>query len=172
MEDEEFIFNNYLYKEDEEIVLPDTYVDEQFLRPSNIIMLDDEKEEEPELPLVMNKLSGHSITRQTPEIKLIKIKRQEPKKEYLFSAANLIFDDDKCDENEDEDEEDFLFKPANLIYEDRLELFNKRREQGIVINSFQNKESEEIIEKKISMDIKPKGFLQSLKAEIKSVLNK
>ncbi len=170
MEDEEFIFNNYLYKEDDEIVLPDTFMDEEFLRPSNIIMLDDEKEEEQELPLVINKLSGHSITRQTPEIKLIKLKRQEPKKEYLFSAANLIFDDDKCDENEDED--DFLFKPANLIYEDPLELFNKRREQGIVIKSFQNKESEEINEKKISMDIKPKGFLKTLKDEIKLVLNK
>ena len=166
MEDEEFIFNNYLY-EDDELNLKDTFLEDEefFLKPSNIIMDDDELNEY--LPL------QEENNKDSHEIKIIKYNRKELNEDELFTSPRLFYGDkelDNLDENE-EDEND-LFKPIELIYEDdHLELFNKRREQGIIINSSKKRIDDNPIDNRVKT--KPKSFLSTLKEEIKAkVLDK
>ncbi len=159
MEDE-LIFNNYLYEKDD--YNEDLFLDDEFLKPSNILMECDES-------LSTNK---ENITMNIPEFKEIELKRLKQKDEFLFSPTKLIYDDKELDNLDEEKEENnnYLFKPIDLLYEDHLELFNKRREQGIVLSSSKKRCNEK--EKKNIVE-KPKTFLGRLKAEIKEkVLDK
>ena len=158
MEDEEFLINNDLFEEEEENVnLEDSLLEEEFLKPSNILM---DVEEEGEYGMPLKKEISIEIN---PAIKLIKNESREiAEDDYLFTIPKLIYNDkvlDKPDDNEEED--NYLFKPIELVYEDRLEIFNKRREQGIVMTSSKSDD------KKKNKEIKPKGFLSSLRDEIK-----
>ena len=156
MEEEEFLFKNSLFK-DEEIDLSDT---EEFLRPSKLLF---EEESNDFLPL--NKRNTNVVG---PEIKIIEYNRKEPEEEELFKVSKLIYYDKELDnlsEKEDEDEDNYLFKPSELIYEDPLELFNKRREQGIVIKTPAKRVTNDFLFKKENTNIqtKQKSFLSSLK---------
>ena len=89
---------------------------------------------------------------ESPEIRLIKLKRKEPEEEYLFSQTKLDLDNDELDNESNDDE--YLFKPVELIYEDPLEVFNKKREQTQNLNPLEllnntslNKEKESNIKK-------------------------
>ena len=162
MEDEEFLINNDLFDEEEENVNLEDSLEEEFLKPSNILM---DVEEEGEYGMPLKKEISIEIN---PAIKLIKNESREiAEDDYLFTIPKLIYNDkvlDKPDDNEEED--NYLFKPIELIYEDRLEIFNKRREQGIVMTSSKSDD------KKKNKGVKPKGFLGSLRDEIKLQLLK
>ena len=153
MEDE-LIFNNYLYEKDD--YNEDLFLDDEFLKPSNILMECDES-------LSTNK---ENITMNIHEFKEIELKRLQQKDEYLFGTTKLIYDDKELDNLDEEKEEDnnYLFKPIDLLYEDHLELFNKRREQGIILSSSKKRCNEK---EKTTIFEKPKTFLGRLKAEIK-----
>ena len=162
MEDEEFLINNnnLLDDEDENINLEDSLFEEEFLKPSNILMDVEEEDEYNVQDISIKKEMSKIIT--NPEIKLIKYNRREVAEEDLFTTPKLIYDDKELDESDDNEEEDnYLFRPSDLIYEDRLELFNKRREQGIVMTSTKRDD------KKKNEEIRPKGFLASLRDEIR-----
>jgi len=129
MEEEEFEFgmSNLLFDEEdekEEKEYNNLIIDEEFLKPS--ILLYDEDQSRYELPKKI-------IKDEPAEIRLIKLKRQEPNEEYLFTGTKLLLDDeddfDKLNETDDD-----LIKPVDLVYdEDPLEVFNKKREENISI---------------------------------------
>ena len=168
MEDEEFLINNnnLLDDEDDNINLEDSLFEEEFLKPSNILMDVEEEDEYNVQDISIKKEMSKIIT--NPEIKLIKYNRREVAEEDLFTTPKLIYDDKELDNSDDNEEEDnYLFKPIDLVYEDRLEVFNKRREQGIVMTSTKRDD------KKKNEEIRPKGFLVTLRDEIRlKVLNK
>ena len=161
MEDEEFLINNDLFEEEEENVnLEDSLLEEEFLKPSNILMDVEEEDEYNVQDISIKKEMSKIIT--NPEIKLIQYNRREVAEEELFTTPKLIYDDKELDNSDDNEEEDnYLFKPIDLVYEDRLEVFNKRREQGIVMTSTKRDD------KKKNEVIRPKGFLASLRDEIR-----
>jgi hypothetical protein len=99
-------------------------IDEEFLKPS--ILLYDEDQSRYEIPKKI-------IKDEPAEIRLIKLKRQEPNEEYLFTGTKLLFDDEDDMDKMNEPDDD-LFKPVELVYdEDPLEVFNKKREENISI---------------------------------------
>ena len=159
MEDEEFLIinNNYFEEEEEENINLETQpLVEEFLKPSNIL-LDVEEEDVYDIPL-KKEICKEII----PELKLIKYESKELAEDDLFTIPKLIYNDKILDNSDDNEEEDnYLFKPIELIYEEHLELFNKRREQGIVMTSSKNDD------RKKNKDIKPKSFLVNLRDEIK-----
>ena len=185
--EEEYLFKSTLFKEEEdnELLEPDG---EEFLKPSKILIFEEELDELPPIvektkdeiiPLNKEKKRKNEYIPKTiektkeksPEIRLIENNRkelEELEEEELFTPAKLIYDDKELDNiNEDEEENNYLFRPAELIYEDPLELFNKRREQGIVINSSPKQIDNDILSKeKKPVKTKPKSFLNSLKNEI------
>ena len=129
MEEEEFEFgmSNLLFDEEdekEEKEYNNLIIDEEFLKPS--ILLYDEDQSRYELPKKI-------IKDEPAEIRLIKLKRQEPNEEYLFTGTKLLFDDEDDMDKMNEPDDD-LFKPVELVYdEDPLEVFNKKREENISI---------------------------------------
>ena len=126
MEEEEFEFgmSNLLFDEEDEKEDNNLSFDEEFLRPS--ILLYDDEDPRYEIPKKI-------IKDEPAEIRLIKLKREEPNEEYLFSGTKLLFEDDELDNLNESD--DYLFKPVDLVYdEDPLEVFNKKREENISIN--------------------------------------
>ena len=157
MEDEEFLINNDFFNEEEEnINFEDSLLEEEFLKPSNILM------DEEEVGEYDTKLKKEMSLEINSAMKLIKYESREIAEDDLLTIPKLIYNDrvlDNLDDNEEED--NYLFKPSELVYEDRLELFNKRREQGIVMTSSKSDD------KKKNKGVKPKGFLGSLRDEIK-----
>ena len=157
MEDEEFLINNDFFNEEEEnINFEDSLLEEEFLKPSNILM------DEEEVGEYDTKLKKEMSLEVNSAMKLIKYESREIAEDDLLTIPKLIYNDrvlDNLDDNEEED--NYLFKPSELVYEDRLELFNKRREQGIVMTSSKSDD------KKKNKGVKPKGFLGSLRDEIK-----
>ena len=129
MSEEEFEFgmSHLLFDEEdekEEKENKDLSFDEEFLKPS--ILLYDDDDSRYEIPKKI-------IKDEPAEIKLIKLKRQEPNEEYLFTATKLLLDDEDDLDNLNEPDDD-LFKPVELVYdEDPLEIFNKKREENISI---------------------------------------
>ena len=157
MAEEEFEFgmsNLLLDEEDEreEKENKDLSFDKEFLKPS--ILLYDDDDSKYEIPKKI-------IKDESPEIKLIKLKRQEQNEEYLFTGPKLLLDDEDDLDNLNEPDDD-LFKPVDLVYdEDPLEVFNKKREENISIsplkplilqNDIKNKEKDNksVIEKEES----------------------
>jgi hypothetical protein len=154
MSEEEFEFgmSHLLFDEEdekEEKENKDLSFDEEFLKPS--ILLYDDDDSRYEIPKKI-------IKDEPAEIKLIKLKRQEPNEEYLFTATKLLLDDEYDLDNLNEPDDD-LFKPVELVYdEDPLEIFNKKREENISItplkplilqtdNSNKEKDNKSMIEK-------------------------
>ena len=153
MEEEEFEFGMSNLLLDEEDVKEDNNlnVDEEFLRPS-ILLYDDE---DPRYEIPKKKIKDEPT-----EIRLIKLKREEPNEEYLFPGTKLLFDDDELDNLNESDDD--LFKPIELVYdEDPLKVFNKKREENISItplkplilqtdNANKEKDNKSMIEKEES----------------------
>ena len=162
MEDEEFLINNDFFNEEEEnINFEDSFLEEEFLKPSNILM------DEEEVGEYDTKLKKEMSLEVNSAMKLIKYESREIAEDDLLTIPKLIYNDKVLDNLDDNEEEDnYLFKPSELVYEDRLELFNKRREQGIVMTSSKSDD------KKKNKGVKPKGFLGSLRDEIKLQLLK
>jgi len=169
MEEEEFEFgmSNLLFdEEDEKEEKGDNnlIIDEEFLKPS--ILLYDEDQSRYELP-------KKKINDEPAEIRLIKLKRQEPNEEYLFTGTKLLFDDeddlDKFNETDDD-----LIKPVDLVYdEDPLEVFNKKREENISITPLKPLISQtDIINKKDNKSVIGKEESNSKKEEAKDEENK
>ena len=150
MEEEEFEFgmSNLLFDEEDEKEDNNLSFDEEFLRPS--ILLYNDEDPRYEIPKKI-------IKDEPAEIRLIKLKREEPNEEYLFSGTKLLFEDDESDNLNESD--DYLFKPVDLVFdEDPLEVFNKKREENISItplkplflqtdNSNKEKDNKSMIEK-------------------------
>ena len=116
--------------------------DEEFLKPTTLIY----EEELPEHILPQKRKENES-----PEIRLIKLRRKEPEEEYLFSHTKLDLDDELDNES---NEDEYLFKPVDLVYEDPLEVFNKKREKTqnlnplkLLNNTSLNKEKDSNIKK-------------------------
>ena len=166
MEEEDYLINNLIF-DFEEKDLPDPFEEDQFLLKSSNILFEEDTEE-------FIPPSEKKEIEDTPEIKYIKYQRNETTEEDLFKGAQLLFDDKELDDLNEKADEDDLFKPIELVEEDPLELFNKRREQGIVINTridLTQKEGEN--KTKEINKAKPRGFLANLKMEIKAkVLDK
>ena len=161
MEEEAFPINNLLFDFEVKDSEDPFEEDEFLLKPSNIIM--DEEEEN----IYTYK---ESVLEGTPEIKIIENQKIEPVEEFLFKEAKLLYDDKELDNLEEKEDDEYLFKPIELIEEDPLELFNKRREQGIVISTRIKPVSNENNNRPKP---KPRGFLANLKMEIKAkVLDK
>ena len=159
MEDELYLFKNYLIDE-EDSVMEDSFLDDEFLKPSNILM------EEENDDYFLTKKEEENIFKDTFGIKEVKTKELEKNEVDLFTFPKLIYGDKVLDDSdEDKEEDNYLFKPVDLIYEDHLELFNKRREQGIVIGSSKKKC---IKNEEKTGDGKPKTFLGCLRAEIRA----
>ena len=159
MEDELYLFKNYLCDEEDEDK-EDPFLDDEFLKPSNILM------EEENDDYFLTKKEEENIFKDTFGIKEVKTKELEKNEVDLFTFSKLIYYDKVLDDSDkDKEEDNYLFKPIDLIYEDRLELFNKRREQGIVIGS--SKKNYNKNEEKTGVG-KPKTFLGSLRAEIRA----
>jgi hypothetical protein len=159
MEDELYLFKNYLIDE-EDSVMEDSFLDDEFLKPSNILMEEECDDYFPE------KKEEKNIFKDTFGIKEVKTKELEKNEVDLFTFPKLIYGDKVLDDSdEDKEEDNYLFKPVDLIYEDHLELFNKRREQGIVIGSSKKQSNKN--EEKTGVG-KPKTFLGCLRAEIRA----
>ena len=124
-EDDDYVFgvSKLLFEDDEEDKKNYNLNDnEEFLRPSEIIFDEETKEFLPQ----------KKIKEESPEVRLIKLSREQPEEDYLFSGTKLIYDDEPDDIQE---EDEYLFKPIDLIYDDDpLETFNKKREQRNNIN--------------------------------------
>ena len=162
MEEEAFPINNLLFDFEVQDSEDPFEEDEFLLKPSNIIM--DEEEEENIYT------SKESVLEGTPEIKIMENQKIEPVEEFLFKEAKLLYDDKELDSLEEKEDDEYLFRPIELIEEDPLELFNKRREQGIVISTRIKPVSNENNNRPKP---KPRGFLANLKMEIKAkVLDK
>ena len=185
MEDE-FLFKATLFKDEEDNELLESD-EEEFLKPSKLLIFEEEFDE---LPLNVEKTKDEIIPinkekrrkneyipktiektkEESPEIRLIEYnrkKQEELEEDELFTPSKLFYDDKELDNTDkDEEEDNYLFRPTELIYEDPLELFNKRREQGIVINSFPKQIDNDILSKEKKKPIKQKSFLGSLKNEI------
>ena len=160
MEEEAFPINNLLFDFEVQDSEDPFEEDEFLLKPSNIIM--DEEEN--------IYTSKESVLEGTPEIKIIDNQKIEPVEEFLFKEAKLLYDDKELDSLEEKEDDEYLFRPIELIEEDPLELFNKRREQGIVISTRIKPVSNE---NNNSSKPKPRGFLANLKMEINAkVLDK
>ena len=87
--DDEFKFGmTKLIIDDEEEQENQSDFDEEFLKPTTLIY----EEELPEHTLPQKRKENES-----PEIRLIKLKRKEPEEEYLFSHTKLDLDDDELD---------------------------------------------------------------------------
>ena len=141
--------------------------DEEFMKPTTLI----DEEELPERTLPQKRKENES-----PEIRLIKLKRTEPEEEYLFSQTKLDLDDDELDNESNDDE--YLFKPAELVYEDPLEIFNKKREQTQNLNPLEllnntslNKEKDSNIKKDDEVKMEEKNNTIEIKEQNKEVKN-
>ena len=139
--------------------------DEEFMKPTTLI----DEEELPERTLPQKRKENES-----PEIRLIKLKRKEPEEEYLFSQTKLDLDDDELDNESNDDE--YLFKPAELVYEDPLEIFNKKREQTQNLNPLEflnntslNKEKDSNIKKDDEVKMEEKNNTIEIKEQNKEV---
>ena len=163
MEEEVFPINNLLFDFEVQDSEDPFEEDEFLLKPSNIIM--DEEEEEENIYT-----SKESALEGTHKIKIMENQKIEPVEEFLFKEAKLLYDDKELDSLEEKEDDEYLFRPIELIEEDPLELFNKRREQGIVISTRIKPVSNENNNRPKP---KPRGFLANLKMEIKAkVLDK
>lgn len=140
--------------------MEDSFLEDDFLKPAKIIMEDECDDYFPTK-------KEENFFKDNFGINEIKTEEKEKKEVDLFTFPKLIYDDkvlDDSDEDKEEEENNYLFKPIDLVYEDHLELFNKRREQGIVIGSSKRCDKNE---EKTGVG-KPKTFLGCLRAEIRA----
>ena len=164
-EDEEYLFGmTDLILDDEERQDNSSNLDEEFIKPTNIIF---ETEEEPHQT---NLFPQGEIEVVSPEIRDIKIKNKDLEEEYLFEQEKINLDDEVEEADNVPDDNDFLLKPTELVYEDPLEKFNMRRENSQSVNPLKPLNSNILEEEKIISYFNEENNVMGTKDEDKKEL--
>ena len=143
-EDEVHLFGmTDLLIDDEERQDNSSNLDEEFIKPTNIIF---ETEEEPHQTILFPQ---GEIEVESPEIRDIKTKNKDLEEEYLFEQEKINLDDEVEETDNVPDDNDFLLRPTELVYEDPLEQFNMKRENSQSVNPLIPLNSNIIEEEKI-----------------------